>query len=68
MSLDRYGLFKEDGKGPTWRAFYNDLEEAKADGKRLAVEEDSTFFVYCFERLTEVARFLPPDRRRTPRT
>jgi hypothetical protein len=59
---DQYGLFEDDGKGPMWRDSFTDLEQAKIQGQKLANKEQVTFFIYCFHRFREVARFKPAKK------
>ncbi len=57
MNTDRYGLFKQEREGPVRRSFFNDLEEARQAGQKLADREHHDFFIYCFKLCREVARF-----------
>lgn len=61
---NQFGLFSQDEKGPLWRAFFSDLEDAKRKAQKLADLEGLEFFIYDFELDGEVARFYP--RRREP--
>jgi len=54
-----FGLFMDDGKGPLWRDFFDNLEEAKRQGQNLASVEDHEFFIFSFEANCEVERFFP---------
>ena len=60
----QFGLFIQDGKGPLWRGFFTDLDEARQKAERLANEEGAEFFVFNFKNFSEVARFFPD--RKTP--
>ena len=40
-----YGLFQVDGKGPTLRASFADLNEAKEQAQKLAETEGEEFFM-----------------------
>jgi hypothetical protein len=64
---DQYGVFQEDRKGPMWRGFFADLENAKTTAQKLADDDRVVFFIYCFKRYIEVGRFRPTERRLVPR-
>jgi hypothetical protein len=59
MELEHYGVFKEDHKGPIWIAFFDDLDQAKTAASKLCEKEHAVFFIYCFQKFREVARFKP---------
>jgi hypothetical protein len=54
-----FGLFIEDEKGPLWRGFFADLDEAKRTAQKLANKERFEFFVFSLKDFTEVARAFP---------
>ena len=56
---DAFALFQDDGKGPLWRGFFDDLEDAKRKGQVLAAAEATEFFVFNVETNMEVVRFHP---------
>lgn len=60
----QFGLFKDDGEGPLWRAYFNDLQEAMFQGQSLADTEATEFFVYCFQTYSERARLVPVAHKR----
>ncbi|MGH7870332.1 MAG: hypothetical protein ACREP9_22480 [Candidatus Dormibacteraceae bacterium] len=55
---DQFGLFSQDEKGPLWRGFFNDLDEAKRKAQELADVEGFEFFIYNLRSLSEIARFF----------
>ena len=57
-----FGLFMDDDKGPLWRDFFDNLEEAKQQGQKLASVEHNEFFIFSFEENCEVERFFPVPR------
>ena len=63
MDLDNYGVFKQDPQGPVWRGFFSDLDDAKAAANDLCEKEKAAFFVYCFQKFREVARFKPTENK-----
>ena len=54
-----FGLFVQTDKGPLWRRFFSDVEEARRTGQALANKESIEFFVFSFKDFTEIARFFP---------
>jgi hypothetical protein len=58
-SGEKYGVFSDDGSGPLWKAFIDDLEDARAKAQRIAVDEGVEVFVFSFYDYSEVARFFP---------
>lgn len=61
---DHFGLFKDDREsdGPLWRAFFEDLGEAKLQAQKYADDEGSEFFIYNFKNYSEIARMFPTRR------
>lgn len=59
---DQFALFSQDEKGPLWRGFFNNLDEAKRKAQELADLEGIEFFVYNLKSAIEVARFFPSRR------
>ncbi len=64
MTLD-FGIFIQDGKGPLFKEFFADREEAKRKAEQLAQTEGVECFVYSFQTFKEVARFRPAPRKPT---
>lgn len=62
VTLD-FGVFVQDGKGPVFREFFADREQAKRKAEELAKTEGVDCFVYSFKTYTEVVRFRPPARK-----
>ena len=64
-----FALFVHEEKGPFWRGFYSDLEEAKRRAQELANEEGFEFFIFRFKDKSEIARFFPAKHSpaRTPK-
>ena len=58
----QFGLFIQDDKGPLYRGFYTDLEDAKRKAQELADKEGYEFFIYNFKGFIEIARFYPQKR------
>lgn len=50
-------VFMEDGEGPVWKAYFDDIEEAKRQCQDLAQNTGFECFVYSFHTFTEIARF-----------
>ena len=50
-------VFMEDEKGPVWKAYFDDIEEAKRQCQDLAQSTGLECFVYSFHTFTEIARF-----------
>ena len=63
---DEFAVFAEDQKGPMWRQDLPDLESAKAKAQELAIQEGLEFFVFSFKDGSQVARFFPRSKVRTP--
>ncbi|MGH9377960.1 MAG: hypothetical protein ACRD1I_04095 [Terriglobia bacterium] len=55
----QFCLFVQHDKGPLWRGFFNDLDEAKRKAQELADREGFEFFIYNLQSSTEIARFFP---------
>ena len=64
MSYDQpFGVFLDDGQGPTWRASVATLEEAKSQAQKFANDEGHEFFIYDFNGFSEMARMFPSRRK-----
>ena len=61
-SNGRFGVYKDDGKGPIWRVSFSDLAEAERNGQKFANDEQVEFFIYCFRTFVEIARIYPLRR------
>ena len=59
MQDQTFAVFCQDGAGPVWRGFFNDLDAAKQKAKQCVHEEGLEAFVFSFQSYTEVARFFP---------
>jgi hypothetical protein len=60
--VDSYGVFVDEERGPTWKAFTDDLEGAKAQVQQTAAEDGVEVFIFSFKDCGEVARFFPKLR------
>ncbi len=64
---EEYGVFADGDRGPIWKAFAANAEDAKAKAQQIAIDEGVEVFVFSFEDSSEVARFFPKSKRKTPK-
>ena len=57
-----FGVFRDNGQEPVWRASVATLEEAKFLAQKFADNEGQEFFIYDFNGFSEVARMFPSRR------
>jgi len=55
----QFGLFEDGEEGPLWRAFFSDVEDAKARAQIFADDEGRVFFVYNLKDSTVIKRVFP---------
>ena len=53
---DQFGVFKDDGHGPMWRASFAVLAEAKSQAQKFADAERQELFVFNFADSSKIAR------------
>jgi hypothetical protein len=63
---NKFALFEDDGKGPLWREFFANLDEAKRRAQQLADDKGHECFVFCLTKYSEVARSFPPSGNHRP--
>jgi len=59
---EEFAVFEDDGKGPMWRATFDNLDEATRYAQKRADDSRHEFFVFCLTRFVEVARLHPSQR------
>ncbi len=64
---EQFALFRDDPKGAQLQGYFNDLEQARLEGRELATTQDCEFFIFDFEDEREVARFYRPANRANSR-
>lgn len=58
----KIAVFQDDGRGPSWKASFADMGEAKRLAQTLAETGKQEFFVYNFDSYREIARSYPTLR------
>jgi len=55
----QFAVFQDEGRGPSWRASFTEIGEAKRLAQTLADKDNREFFVYNFDNYSEIARSYP---------
>jgi hypothetical protein len=65
--FENFAIFVAAEHGPLWKAFVENLEQAKIKAQQIAIDEGEEVFIFSFKDASEVAHFFPKPKPKAPK-